>query len=70
MTRTNDLGKLALKRIQLRADGRNPVGLERFEHELNLGTADVRRGKVKARHGCLEVKRCKSERGSGAKMER
>jgi hypothetical protein len=50
VARTNDLGKLALERIQLRADGRNPVGLERFEHELNLGTADVRRGKVKARH--------------------
>jgi len=50
VARTNDLGKLALKRIQLRADGSDPVGLERFEHELNLGTADVRRGKVKARH--------------------
>jgi hypothetical protein len=50
VARTNDLGKLALKRIQLRANGRDPVGLERFEHELNLGTADVRRRKIKARH--------------------
>jgi hypothetical protein len=69
VARPNDLGKLALKRIQLRADGRNPVRLERFEHELNLGTADVRRGKVKARHSVLKVQMCKSERGSGAKVE-
>jgi hypothetical protein len=50
VARTNDLGKLALKRIELRADGSNPVRLERFEHELNLGTTDVRGRKVKARH--------------------
>ena len=55
MARTNDLGKLALKRIQLRADGRYPVGLERFENELNLGTADVRGRKVKAGHSVLKV---------------
>jgi hypothetical protein len=55
VARTNDLGKLALKRIELRADGCDPVGLERFEYELNLGTADVRGRKVKARHSVLKV---------------
>ena len=70
MTRPNDLGKLALKGIELRAYGRDPVGLERFEHELNLGTADVRGRKVKAGHGCFQVERWKSEQSSGAKVQR
>jgi len=70
VARTHDLGKLALKRIQLRTNGRYPVRLERFEHELNLGTADVRGRKVKARHSVLKVQKCKSGRGSGAKVEK
>jgi len=55
MTRANHLRKLTLECIELRTDGRDPVGLERFEYELNLGTADVRRRKVKARHSVLKV---------------
>jgi len=70
VARPNDFGKLTLERIQLRADGRDPVGLERFEHELDLGAADVRGRKVKARHSVLKVQKCKSERGSGAKVEK
>ena len=45
MTRPDRGGELLLERIELRAHGRDPVGLERFEHELDLGATDIRRGK-------------------------
>ena len=46
----SDLGELALERVDVRAERRDPVGVERVEQQLALGLPHVGRRQEQAVH--------------------
>ena len=52
---TDRRGELALERVDVRPERRNPAGIEGVEQQRALGGADVGRRKVDAVHRCPEL---------------